>query len=86
MFFLEQSFFLILITLILKYKLQEEISQNTKEYEETKRQIEEDCDTEVIDVKTKHEKRLKEQIELNEKISSDAHNIRKRVSEFIFFI
>ncbi len=60
-------------------KLQEEIGQNTKEYEETRRQIEEDCDTEVIDVKTKYEKRLKEQVELNEKISSDAHNIRKRV-------
>jgi CII-binding regulator of phage lambda lysogenization HflD len=60
-------------------KFQEEIGQNTKEYEETRRQIEEDCDTEVIDVKTKFEKRLKEQVELNEKISSDAHNIRKRV-------
>ena len=60
-------------------KLQEEINQQTKEYEETKRQIEEDCDTETIDIKTKYERRLKEQIEINEKISSDANNIRKRV-------
>jgi len=61
-------------------KLQEEISQQTKEYEETKRQIEEDCDTETVDLKTKYERRLKEQVEINEKISSDANNIRKRVS------
>ncbi len=61
-------------------KLQEEIQQQTKEYEETKRQVEEDCDTETIDIKTKYERRLKEQIEINEKISSDANNIRKRVS------
>lgn len=62
-----------------KFQLQEEINQQTKEYEETKRQIEEDCDTETIDLKTKYERRLKEQIEINEKISSDANNIRKRV-------
>lgn len=62
-------------------KLQEEISQQTKEYEETKRQIEEDCDTETIDLKTKYERRLKEQIEINEKISSDANNIRKRIDK-----
>lgn len=61
-------------------KLQEEIEQQTKEYDETKRQIEEDCDTETIDIKTKYERKLKEQIETNEKISSDANNIRKRVS------
>ena len=60
-------------------KLQEEIHQQTKEYEETKRQIEEDCDTEIIDIKTKYEKRLKEQIEQNEKIAAEANNIKKRV-------
>lgn len=64
-----------------KEKLQEEITQMTKEYEETKRQIEEDCDTETIDLKTKYERRLKEQIEINEKISSDANNIRKRIDK-----
>ncbi len=62
-----------------KKKLQEEIHQQTKEYEETKRQIEEDCDTEIIDIKTKYEKRLKEQIEQNEKIAAEANNIKKRV-------
>ena len=44
-----------------------------------KRQIEEDCDTEIIDIKTKYEKKLKEQIEQNQTIQSDANNIRKRV-------
>jgi hypothetical protein len=60
-------------------KFQEEMGQSTKEYEETKRQIEEDCDTEVIDIKAKYEKKLKEQIELNEKATSEATNIRKKV-------
>lgn len=67
-------------------KLQEEIHQQTKEYEETKRQIEEDCDTEIIDIKTKYEKKLKEQIEQNEKIASDANNIRKKVTVLFFFV
>jgi hypothetical protein len=55
------------------------MNQLNKEYEETKRQIEEDCDTEVIDMKAKYEKRLKDQIELNEKATSKATNIEKRV-------
>ena len=59
--------------------MQEEISQLTKEYEETKRQIEEDCDTEIIDIKTKYEKKLKTQMDTNERISSEATNIKKRV-------
>jgi hypothetical protein len=63
--------------------LQEEINQQTKEFEEIKRQIEEDCDTEIIDIKTKYEKKLKEQIEQNQTIQSDANNIRKRVSFYV---
>lgn len=54
----------------------------TEEYEETKRQIEEDCDTEIIDIKAKYEKRLKEQIEVNEKASSEVTNITKRVTHY----
>ncbi len=63
--------------------MQEEINQQTKEFEEIKRQIEEDCDTEIIDIKTKYEKKLKEQIEQNQTIQSDANNIRKRVSFYV---
>ncbi len=62
-------------------KLQEENRQLTKEYEEVKRQIEEDADTEIVDIKAKYEKRLREQLEINEKIQSDAANIRKKVNE-----
>jgi chromosome segregation ATPase len=51
----------------------------TKEYEEIKRQIEEDADTEIVDIKAKYEKKLREQLELNEKIQSEAANIRKKV-------
>lgn len=52
----------------------------TKEYEETKRQIEEDCDTEVIDLKAKYEKKLKEQVELTEKALTDATNHKKKLA------
>jgi cilia- and flagella-associated protein 57 len=68
-----------------KYRLSEEIKQMRKEYEETQRQIEEDADTEIIDIKTKYEKRLREQIELNEKIMNEAGNIKKRVTLTSFF-
>jgi cilia- and flagella-associated protein 57 len=62
-------------------KLQEEINQQTREYEETKRQIEEDCDTETIDIKTKYEKKMKEQVETIKMISSEANNVKKRIGK-----
>ena len=58
----------------------------TKEYEEIKRQIEEDADTEIVDIKAKYEKKLREQLELNEKIQSEAANIRKKVGILRHFI
>jgi len=61
-------------------KLQEDYKQQWKEFEEIKRQIEEDGDTEIIDIKSKYEKKLKEQMEANEKISNEASNIKKKIS------
>lgn len=63
-------------------KFQQEMEQSTREYEETKRQIEEDCDTEVVDLKAKYEKKLKDQIELTGKATSEATNIKKNVYFF----
>ena len=59
--------------------MQEEYRQQTKDYEEIKRQIEEDADTEITDIKTKYEKKLKEQTEINRRIKEDAASIQKRV-------
>ncbi|CAF0728049.1 unnamed protein product [Brachionus calyciflorus] len=64
-------------------KLNAEKEQQTKEYEETKRQIEEDCDTEIIDIKTKYEQRLKAQIETNEKDKSEAKNYKNKNSKLV---
>ena len=60
-----------------------EMDQQTKEYEETKRQIEEDCDTEITDIKAKYEKKLKEQMEANEAVTSEASNTKKRVDKML---
>lgn len=62
-------------------KLQEEMHQQVKEFEEIKKQIEEDCDTEIIDLKTKYETLLKDEIQKKEKMDTDLANYRKKVDK-----
>ena len=46
----------------------DENAQQLREYEETKRQIEEDGDREILDLKNKYERRLRDEKEQNTKL------------------
>lgn len=50
----------------------------TREYDETKRQFEEDNDREVLDMKIKYEKRLKEEREANAKLKGETGIMKKK--------
>ena len=53
--------------------------QQHREYEETKRQIEEDADREILDVKNKYERRLRDEIETNMRLKGESGIMRKKV-------
>jgi len=55
-----------------------EMRQQHREYEETKRQIEEDADREILDVKNKYERRLRDEIETNMRLKGESGIMRKK--------
>lgn len=50
-----------------------------REHEETKRQIEEDADREILDIKNKYERRLREEKEQNLRLKGETGIMRKKV-------
>lgn len=59
---------------------QEETRQQLREYEETKKQIEEDADREILDIKNKYERRLREEKEANLRLKGETGIMRKKVN------
>ena len=57
----------------------DESRQNQKEYEETRRQIEEDADREILDIKNKYERRLRDEKESNNRLKSETGILKKKV-------
>lgn len=60
---------------------QEEARQQLREYEETKKQIEEDADREILDIKNKYERRLREEKEANLRLKGETGIMRKKVKK-----
>lgn len=58
---------------------QEDIRQQLREFEETKKQIEEDEDREIQDIKTKYEKKLRDEKESNLRLKGETGIMRKKV-------
>lgn len=58
---------------------QEDVRQQLREFEETKKQIEEDEDQEIQDIKTKYEKKLQDEKESNLRLKGETGIIRKKV-------
>ena len=50
-----------------------------REHEETKRQIEEDADREILDIKNKYERRLRDEKEQNLRLKGETGIMRKKV-------
>ena len=57
-----------------------EAKEAQRESEETRKQIEEDGDREMLDTKNKYEKRLRDEQETNLKLKNDSGIMRKKVS------
>jgi len=57
----------------------DESRQNQKEYEETRRQIEEDADREILDIKNKYERRLRDEKEANSRLKGETGILTKKV-------
>ncbi|XP_028390638.1 cilia- and flagella-associated protein 57-like [Dendronephthya gigantea] len=57
---------------------QDESRQQVREHEETKRQIEEDADREILDIKNKYERRLREEKEQNLRLKGETGIMRKK--------
>lgn len=57
----------------------EEARQHSREYEETKRQIEEDADREILDIKNKYERRLRDEKEANMRLKGETGIMKKKV-------
>ncbi|XP_054547102.1 cilia- and flagella-associated protein 57 isoform X3 [Talpa occidentalis] len=59
---------------------QEDVRQQLREFEETKKQIEEDEDREIQDIKTKYEKKLRDEKEANLRLKGETGIMRKKFS------
>ncbi|KAM5248101.1 cilia- and flagella-associated protein 57 [Ctenodactylus gundi] len=59
---------------------QEDVRQQLREFEETKKQIEEDEDREIQDIKTKYEKKLRDEKEANLRLRGETGIMRKKFS------
>lgn len=66
-------------TLPLSEQAQEDVRQQLREFEETKKQIEEDEDREIQDIKTKYEKKLRDEKESNLRLKGETGIMRKKV-------
>lgn len=70
----------------LKYiQLHDEGRQQHREYDETKKQIEEDADREILDIKNTYEKKLREEREANMKLKGETGIMRKKVYIFCYW-
>ena len=65
---------------IIFVQAQMEAKEQQREYDETKKQIEEDGDREILDIKNKYEKRLRDEQEKNLKLKNDSGIMRKKVN------
>lgn len=65
-------------------KANDETRQQTREYEETKKQIEEDADREILDIKNKYERRLRDEKEANMRLKGETGIMKKKVFTFYF--
>jgi len=54
-----------------------------REHEETRRQIEEDADREILEIKNKYERRLKEEVDTNIRLKGESGVMRKKVRKEI---
>ncbi|XP_073936510.1 cilia- and flagella-associated protein 57 isoform X1 [Castor canadensis] len=59
---------------------QEDVRQQLREFEETKKQIEEDEDREIQDIKTKYERKLRDEKESNLRLKGETGIMRKKFS------
>ena len=59
-------------------KVKDEAKQRFHEYEETKRQMEEDADGEILGLRTRFELKLKDEQELNQKLKGETGIMRKK--------
>ncbi|XP_064228328.1 cilia- and flagella-associated protein 57 isoform X1 [Aotus nancymaae] len=59
---------------------QEDVRQQLREFEETKKQIEEDEDQEIQDIKTKYEKKLRDEKESNLRLKGETGIMKKKFS------
>ena len=64
---------------ILYFQANDETRQQTREYEETKKQIEEDADREILDIKNKYERRLRDEKEANMRLKGETGIMKKKV-------
>lgn len=58
----------------------DESRQQQREYDETKKQIEEDADREILDIKNKYERRLRDEKEANMRLKGETGIMRKKVN------
>ncbi|XP_066865808.1 cilia- and flagella-associated protein 57 isoform X1 [Kogia breviceps] len=61
-------------------EVQEDVRQQLREFEETKKQIEEDEDREIQGIKTKYEKKLRDEKESNLRLRGETGIMRKKFS------
>ena len=61
------------------FQAHDESRQQNREYEETKRQIEEDADREILDIKNKYERRLRDEKEANMKLKGETGTLMTTV-------
>ena len=67
------------VSSILYFQANDETRQQTREYEETKKQIEEDADREILDIKNKYERRLRDEKEANMRLKGETGIMKKKV-------
>ena len=60
----------------------DEARQQNREYEETKKQIEEDADREILDIKNKYERKLRDEKEANQKLRGETGIMRKKFTRY----
>lgn len=62
----------------------EESRHQLREYEETKKQIEEDADREILDIKNKYERKLREEKEANLRLKGETGIMKRKVRVISF--
>lgn len=60
-------------------QLKDNIAKLIKEHELIKQQIEDDCDREIYELKTSHEKDIKEEQDLNVRLRGEAAVLKKKL-------